>query len=538
MKPGQPKASPTIQLVLLSMLYMTACSQDDTDDPGRDLTADTMGDLVSDLTADGDLEETDRGMDIEEAGDAEEGEEPLTPVARELQASVLLGEGGFFGVSGAWLSSPSTLPPPLIAIGAHYADISGGVGDPNPAGRLYLFSGEQLPANIQEAFAVLQPPDGSAGGGFAYSIGNLCDANGDGALDLPVGNHLYLDPTAPNAGRVIMFWGDERGMLDMDLDTSIHRLSDGLRARSDVLGQTVLCVDIDDDGLDDLIATGQNAGPGDTGLAAIYYGSAQGLPGFEEAVLVPPLSVSRQYFGSATLWHDLDGDDASDLAVGGWGLIKGASTTDPHTGGVLVYAGGQDWWDGPTYRIYPASDGPEGMGVALATAETGEGDLLLVGAANTGAVSEDDPAAGAVYVYRLGGTDFADSPVQVLSPPQGVVDVGFGQRFAYSPDHYGSGRGALLVGMKHGDASSENTGTGAVAVFRLRLDDSSPLPFHADPDILLAPDPQGMDAFGGSIVVLGDVDGDGQDDLFVGMESHIEGDYVSGTQTGGVVFYH
>ena len=38
---------------------------------------------------------------------------------------------------------------------------------------------------------------------------------------------------------------------------------------------------------------------------------------------------------------------------------------------------------------------------------------------------------------------------------------------------------------------------------------------------------------------LGDVDGDGLGDFFVGMESHVEGDpYDGGIQTGGVIFYH
>jgi hypothetical protein len=46
-----------------------------------------------------------------------------------------------------------------------------------------------------------------------------------------------------------------------------------------------------------------------------------------------------------------------------------------------------------------------------------------------------------------------------------------------------------------------------------------------------------MDAFGGSIVPLGDVDGDGLGDFFVGMESHIEGDLQNGEQTGGLVLY-
>ena len=35
-----------------------------------------------------------------------------------------------------------------------------------------------------------------------------------------------------------------------------------------------------------------------------------------------------------------------------------------------------------------------------------------------------------------------------------------------------------------------------------------------------------------------DQTGDGLADFFVGMESHVEGDIYTGTQTGGVIFFH
>jgi len=125
--------------------------------------------------------------------------------------------------------------------------------------------------------------------------------------------------------------------------------------------------------------------------------------------------------------------------------------------------------------------------------------------------------------------------LQVLTPPDGYQGAGFGHSLAWVPDYYGLDRGALLVGMKYGDASDSNTGTGVVAVFGL---DPAGQGFVSTPEMLLAPDPQGNDAFGGAIVSLGDVAGDGLYDFFVGMESHIEGDIFTGVQTGGVVFYH
>ena len=85
------------------------------------------------------------------------------------------------------------------------------------------------------------------------------------------------------------------------------------------------------------------------------------------------------------------------------------------------------------------------------------------------------------------------------------------------------------------DASPQNPGTGAVAVYSLSADGKSFLP---TPQILLAPDPMGNDSFGSAIVPLDDLDGDGLRDFFVGMETHIEGDISTGVQTGAVVFFH
>ncbi|MBW1810552.1 MAG: hypothetical protein JRJ87_20330 [Deltaproteobacteria bacterium] len=383
---------------------------------------------------------------------------------------------------------------------------------------------------MSEAQLTLQPPDAALGSGFAWALGTACDFNNDTYLDFPVGNHLYTDPAAPNSGRAVVFWGDQSGSLALDR-FSYHNLSADLISQSDCMGQTVLCADFNGDDYDDLLTTGQNAGAADTGLGAIFYGGPTGLPDHQDLVLEPKLLANKQYLGAASLYGNFDGDSNSDLAIGGWGLIKGLTTNGPHTGGVYIFKGGQDWSLGPTWGLFPDVDDEIMMGVEMELIETDQASLLAVGAPDFG-----NPVTGAVYIYEVGVSGFEQqAPVNILIGPPEHEDSGFGNAIGYVPDYFGQGQGALLVGMKYGHASVDNTYTGTVAVFELAADRRS---FVQTPSFLNAPDPQGSDGFGASIVSLGDVDGDNLSDFMVGIPEHLEGDIYTGFQTGGVIFFH
>ncbi len=449
------------------------------------------------------------------------------PPARELRAAVVLGAGGFFGVSGAEARGVLGAGTDAFAVSAHYANIASG-GPENPAGRMYLFSRARLPAAVGEAALVLEPPDAAPGGGFGWALSGSCDLNGDSAADLAAGNHLYSTAQAPNSGRVVVFWGEAGAPLSVARAT-LHTLPADVVRRSDSFGQTVLCADLDGDGLSDLVAGGQNAGLSDTGVAGVFFGKSAGLSATAERILEPPHLANRQYYGAGLLWQDLTGDGKDDLAVAGWGLIKGAEASGPHTGGVCVYPNGADLGAGPAGCLFPPGDAEIHFGLPLAVADTGRARLLLVGAPDFGTDSR-----GAVFVYATGPDFWSNGPLQVIASPQ-AADTGFPSALLYVPDFFGRERGALLVGAKYGDPPAGEAWAGFVAAYPLHPDGGS---FSDVPRWLSHPNPRAGDGFGAALVPLGDITGDGSSDFWVGIPEHLEGDVNTGFQTGGVVFFY
>jgi hypothetical protein len=165
----------------------------------------------------------------------------------------------------------------------------------------------------------------------------------------------------------------------------------------------------------------------------------------------------------------------------------------------------------------------------MAVADTGSARLLLVGAPEGSA-----GARGAIFVYLAGPAILSGGPVQVIESPL-AADTGFPSALLYHPDFFGRGRGALLAGAKYGDPPAGEAASGVVVVYPLDAGGASFSPSHR---WLTHPHPRAGDGFGAALAGLGDADGDGLFDFWVGMPEHLEGDIVTGFQTGGVVFFY
>lgn len=440
-----------------------------------------------------DLDETETDADVD--------------TARVLTQRRILGEGGFYGISSSEGNDD------YFAVGAHYAELSATPGE-NPSGKVYLYKKGTVPTAFTDAETVLTHPDARPGAGFGYTIGGYCDLNCDGAADFAVSAHLDSVGTIPNCGTIALFFGGE----NPDPATAVLSLPDGVRKQSDVMGQSLVCFDTDGDGCDDLIAGGQNAGPNDTGLIAVWKGAAGGPAAEPAFYMEAQVTENKQYLGASLAVGDVDGDGKSDLVAGGWGLKKDAESAN--TGGVYLYKGGDDWSQGPSATLFPDK--------AVAQ-EVGFGSKVILfhvdGVTYVAVMAPDyNQGAGAVFIYYFASGAFQSDaqfqPSMYDDPVNGISDI------AFSPDFGGKGKGALLIGHKYYGADS----TGAITAL--------PFPPETASVLITAEPPVPGDTFGAMVKDIGDINGDGLADIAVGTPEHIEGDFETGTQPGGIVLLY
>ncbi|MEE9297390.1 MAG: integrin alpha, partial [Phycisphaerae bacterium] len=219
---------------------------------------------------------------------------------------------------------------------------------------------------------------------------------------------------------------------------------------------------------------------------------------------------------------DHDGDGVGDLAVGAngdddGGAIRGAVwvlflNTD---GTVKAHQKISDTEGGFTGTL----DDGDGFGTSVASLGDHDGDG--VGDLAVGAVQDDDGGTdrGAVWVLFL-NTDGTVNSHQKISdtrgggPPLDNVDR-FGTSAASLGDLDGDGVGDLAVGVRDDDDGGQSRG----AVWVLFLNEDGTVKTHqkiSDTEGGFTGELDDGDIFGLSVAALGDLDGDGMNDLAVG----------------------
>jgi hypothetical protein len=235
--------------------------------------------------------------------------------------------------------------------------------------------------------------------------------------------------------------------------------------------------DLDGDGYDDLVVgvPGESIG-GATGAGAIHviYGGSHGLTAAGDTIISraslisPGVPSAGEGFGRAVTTGDFDGDGYDDLATSAWTTVDGAAAA----GSVIVFG-----W------------GPAGPNAGFEFSQSGS----FVG---------DSPEPGDLFGYSLAAGDFN-----------------------------GDGRDDLAVGIPFENTNGAIDG-GAVAVLRGSdigiVVTGDQLFTQASTGILDMPDAN--DLFGFSLVA-GRLDGDGRDDLAVG----IPGESASGMGNAGAL---
>ena len=300
---------------------------------------------------------------------------------------------------------------------------------------------------------------------FGTSIANIGDLDGDGVNDLAVGAYLN-DETSSNSGAVHIMFMNTDGSVDSTVEINDSTTNGPTIGNGYQFGSSIANIgDLDGDGVNDL-AVGTHldpAGGSKRGTVNIMFmntdGSVKSTVEIDDTTTNGPTLSNNDRFGTSSAdIGDLDGDGVDDLAVG-------AHFDD-----------------------------------------------------ECGSCGHDNPNRGAVHILFMNTDGSVDSTVEINSSttngPTLTNDDRVGTSVANIGDLDGDGVNDLVAGAIHDDEGGSNRG--AVHIMFMNTDGSVDSTVDINSSTTNGPSLEDSDTMGSSIANIGDLDGDGVDDLVVG----------------------
>jgi len=339
-------------------------------------------------------------------------------------------------LSGAFPTS-SYLPMATLDIdGDGYDDLALGAAGSQPNyGSVMVaygpFSGDTDLSTDADATVIGRKVNGFMG----KSVALTTDVTGDGLVDLLV-PQASDDAGANVGGAVFIFSGQQTGNIDL-ADAEATILGDSYLL---AYGRDATVVDINADGIDDLVASALLSDAYSVGSAHVHYGPVSGLMYASSADVV----ISSGPAGFGMLMRDvgdLDGDGYEDLAAGAVYSDVGGAVS----GGVYIFSGSTS----PVSRTVADADAiiagqPDEYFanelVGIGDYDFNGGDDLLVGASKGSA-----SYTGAAYVFLspIAGTMTNDDAFIRI---EGETMSRIGAGLATTPDLDGDGRVEFWIG--------------------------------------------------------------------------------------------
>ena len=386
------------------------------------------------------------------------------------------------------------------------------------AGAAYLVLGPiQGEHSLAEAAHVLW---GEAAGDLAaLVVAGAGDQNGDGLGDLLVGADGQ-DGAGVDAGAVYLISGAARGESSL---AEAHAILLG-DAPGDGAGAALgTAADMDGDGVDELLIGCPAASEG-RGAVWVVPGGSSGVASLSELGIRLAGPAASSFTGKSVVGAgDVDGDGHGDLLVGapGWNDAQG----------VVWLVSGPVIEDRDLAEHEAAIMG-EGLGQATGMAVAGVPDLdgdgraeVLVGAIMADGVQEGAGSAS-LFMDLVVGTAMLGDADATLPGALGGDYTGFA--LSVAGDMRGDGLPTMLVGVPQGPPSSAASDRSGQAWLLSGSVFDGTLGLGSD-DLRLDGEQPG-DRAGLALAGLGDINGDGLDDVAVGAYQHD----VVGEQAGAV----
>ncbi len=357
--------------------------------------------------------------------------------------------------------------------------------------------------NLDDDFTVTskQIAGSALRGQFGRAVSGVGDVNGDGWDDVIVGapgeeNGQYRE------GRAYLYYGSPAGI------SGIADWSAESDSNNPYFGGAVAAAgDVNNDGFADVLISAYRFTDAFNreGKVYLYYGSASGLAATPAWTMTG--GQARAYFGRAIASAgDVNGDGFDDILVG----ASGYDTADRDAGRVYLYLGSAT---GPALSPSWISEGDKvltsyGNAVAGAGDINGDGfDDILIGASKYDSAGSE---VGRAYLY-LGGPSGPAAVADWSSGGDAATDF-YGSAVSSAGDVNGDGFADVLIGANLDTPSifGPRWDAGRLFVFY-----GSATGLAATPDWVFDNE-QSYAQLGGSVSSLGDINGDGFDDILAG----------------------
>jgi hypothetical protein len=336
---------------------------------------------------------------------------------------------------------------------------------------------------------------GQANAWMGRSVAGAGDVNGDGYADVAVGAVTYSNGQTLE-GAAFLYLGSSSGISNI-----FHRRYE-LNQNGANLGESVsVAGDVNGDGFSDLIVGAENYGGGLNGAAAIYHG------GTESSAIPPAIQLTYTQAGAHAGWSvahagDINGDGYSDAVIGS----SDASSGQAGEGLVYIHMGSTSGISAtPTLTLQINVAGAR-YGASVSTAGDVDGDGysdVVVGAPDAG-------GTGRAYVYMGSPAGLNPAPVLTLT---GTAGSEFGASVMTAGDVNSDGYADLIIGAPGIDGCQVHLG--------------SISGLTAAPHINFTT-PQAGSRFGHAVSTAGDVNGDGYSDVIIGAPLFANGQVDEG----------